>query len=132
LATDELLLRVGRILDEMVIDREAIARNMAAYGPFAATERVLMAAVAAGANRQEAHEWIREASMQAWAAIRRGEANPLVALLQADEDLGRFLPPEQIRGLMQATDHTGTASARALSFAQTVRIFVGQAAFKRG
>jgi adenylosuccinate lyase len=130
LAADELLLRTERIVAEMVIDREAIARNMAVYGPFAATERVLMALVAAGASRQEGHEWIRAASLEAWAALRRGEANPLVDLLADDVAIGRFLPAAQIRALMDASAHTGTAGTRALAFAQTVRIFVGRLAFK--
>jgi adenylosuccinate lyase len=130
LAADELLLRTERIVAEMVINREAIARNMAVYGPFAATERVLMALVAAGASRQEGHEWIRAASLEAWAALRRGEANPLVDLLADDVAIGRFLPAAQIRALMDASAHTGTAGTRALAFAQTVRIFVGRLAFK--
>jgi len=93
---------------------------------------VLMALVAAGANRQEAHEWIRAASLQAWAALRRGEENPLLAMLLADGPIGRLLPPEQVRALMDASAYTGTAAERALAFAQTVRIFVGRLAFKRG
>jgi len=132
LAVDELLLRAERIVAEMVIDREAMARNMAVYGPFAATERVLMALVAAGASRQEAHEWIRAASLQAWAALRRGQENPLLALLLADGQIGRLLPSEQVRALMDASAHTGTAGERALAFAQTVHIFVSRLAFKRG
>ena len=48
LAVDELLARTGRIVAEMVIDETAVSRNMAIYGPFAATERVLMAIVGAG------------------------------------------------------------------------------------
>ncbi len=55
-----------------MINETAIARNFAIYGPFAATERLLMAAVKAGANRQEMHEVIREHALQAWAEDRRG------------------------------------------------------------
>lgn len=132
LAVDEILLRAGRIVAEMVIDREAIARNMAVYGPFAATERVLMALVAAGASRQEGHEWIRAASLEAWAALRRGEPNPLVDLLAADAQIAPYLSAEQVRSLMDASAHTGTAVDRALAMAQTVRIFVGREMFKQG
>jgi adenylosuccinate lyase len=130
LATDEILIRANRIVTEMVIDQEAIARNMAIYGPFAATERVLMALVAAGGSRQDGHEWIREASLQAWATLRQGEANPLVNLMVSDERIGRYLEPDQVRELMDATAHTGTAVSRALAMAQTVRIFIGKLAFK--
>jgi adenylosuccinate lyase len=105
----------------MVIDEQAIAHNMAIYGPFAATERVLMALVAAGASRQDGHEWIRDASLQAWATLREGKANPLLDLLLADERIGAFLAGEQVTELMQAEGHVGTAVIRARAFAQTVR-----------
>lgn len=130
LAVDEMLRRADRIVAEMVIDQEAIARNMDAYGPFAATERVLMALVAAGANRQEGHEWIRAASLAAWAAVRQGTANPLRDLLLTDEEIGRYLKPEAIHALMDASGYVGTAAERALALAQTVRIFVGRRTFQ--
>lgn len=120
LATDELLRRTMRIVRDMVLDEEAMARNMATYGPFAATERVLMALVAAGGSRQDGHEWIREASLQAWQALREGRDNPLVALLTADERITALVSPAQIRKLMDATAHTGTAVVRARAFAQTI------------
>ncbi len=126
LATDELLRRATRIVSEMVIDEQAIARNMAIYGPFAATERVLMALVAAGASRQDGHEWIREASLQAWAVLREGQPNPLVDLLLADARIGAFLEVEQIAELMKAEGHVGTAVTRARTFAQTVRETIDQ------
>jgi adenylosuccinate lyase len=121
LATDELLRRATRLVAEMVIDEQAIARNMAIYGPFAATERVLMALVAAGASRQDGHEWIREASLQAWAALRDGRSNPLLDLLLVDARIEEFLDAEQVTELMRAEGHVGTAVIRARAFAQTVR-----------
>lgn len=121
LAMDELLLRTEQVVRGMRFDEQAMQRNLAIYGPFAATELVLMALVAAGASRQEGHEWIRQASLQAWESLRQGEGNPLIALLLTDERIGRFLPPEQITHLMEATAHTGTAVARARAFAQMIR-----------
>ncbi|MBK8906000.1 MAG: adenylosuccinate lyase [Anaerolineaceae bacterium] len=121
LATDELLRRATRLVAEMSIDEQAIARNMAIYGPFAATERVLMALVAAGASRQDGHEWIREASLRAWEILRDGRSNPLLELLLADARIGEFLAAEQVKELMRAEGHVGTAVIRARSFAQTVR-----------
>jgi adenylosuccinate lyase len=121
LATEEIVRRATRIVAEMVIDEEAIARNMAVYGPFAATERVLMALVAVGASRQDGHDWIREASLQAWSALRQGQPNPLVNLLLADERITEFLAADQVKELMKAEGHVGTAVTRARTFAQTVR-----------
>ncbi|MBC7317425.1 MAG: adenylosuccinate lyase, partial [Chloroflexi bacterium] len=76
LAVDEILNRLRRIVTGLRIGEQGIARNLATYGPFAATEPLLMALVKAGANRQEMHECLREASMAAWAAIQQGEPNP--------------------------------------------------------
>jgi adenylosuccinate lyase len=121
LATDEMLGRAARLVAEMALDQVAIGRNLAIYGPFAATERVLMALVAAGASRQEGHEWIREASLRAWQALQRGEENPLVPLLLADARVGRYLTADHLRDLMGAEAYTGTAAERALAFAQEVR-----------
>lgn len=121
MAADELLLRMAHIVAEMVVDETAVARNMAIYGPFAATERVLMALVAAGGSRQDGHEYIREASLQAWAALREGQPNPLVALLAADERITAHVSAAQVVALMDANAHTGTAALRARQLAQQIR-----------
>lgn len=116
LAVDEMLRRATGLVEGMTFDHDQIGRNLARYGPFAATERVLMAAVRNGADRQEAHEWLREASLQAWEATRREEPNPLVMLLAADERLTAYLSANEVRRLMDAGDYVGTAASRAKSF----------------
>jgi adenylosuccinate lyase len=121
LATDELLRRTLRLVQDMRLDETAMRRNLALYGPFAATERVLMALVAQGASRQEAHEWLREASLTAWEAMRQGQENPLVPLLLRDERLLAHLPAPDIQALMAAEAHVGTAPERALALAQNLR-----------
>ena len=124
LISDELLRRTGRLLDGMRMDQGSMARNLAQYGPFAATERVMLAVAAAGGSRQEAHEWLRDNSLRAWEALRGGQAeNPLVDYVASDERILAYLAADRIRELMDASEHTGTASARALSFAQ----FLGMA-----
>lgn len=116
LAVDEMLRRATGLVEGMTFDHDQIGRNLARYGPFAATERVLMAAVRNGADRQDVHEWLREASLQAWEATRREEPNPLVALLTADERLTAYLAVDEVRRLMDAGDYVGTAASRAKSF----------------
>jgi adenylosuccinate lyase len=120
LAVDEMLRRATALVEGMTIDHEQIARNLARYGPFAATERVLMAAVRAGADRQEAHEWLREASLRAWEAVRREEANPLVELLGVDDRLTAYLSVDELRQLMDASDYVGTAAGRARELAAEI------------
>lgn len=121
LAVDELLLRTTRILEGLTIKERAISKNLARYGPFAATERLLMALVRSGAGRQDAHEWIRKASMDAWEAVEAGEENPLVELLANQPDIKRFIEPEKVRTLLSVEGYTGTASNRARVFAQELR-----------
>jgi adenylosuccinate lyase len=121
LATDELIRKASTMVANMEFDEPAIGRNMATYGPFSATERVLMAMVSAGASRQDGHHWIQEASSLAWTALRQGQKNPLVDLLIDDRRITHFLRPAEIRELMDAAQYTGTAAERALSFVQTLR-----------
>ena len=121
LTTDELLRTASSILSKLQVDETAIARNMAIYGPFAATERVLMALVKAGADRQAMHECIRRNAMQAWEAVRRGEENPLVALMCQDGELTEYLPEQEIRILMDARSHVGDAAERARQMARKIQ-----------
>jgi len=121
LACDEMLLKAVRLLRGMTLNEAAMRRNMALYGPFAATERLLMALVSAGANRQEAHEWLRRHSLRAWEAIQANPGdNPLVDYLIADADIGRYVNGDRIRALMDATAHVGTAPARARELAKAI------------
>ena len=121
LASDEMLRRTVRIMSDIRIDKTAIERNMSYYGPFAAMERILMAAVAAGADRQEAHEWLRQNSLQAWQQLRDGAENPLQRLVLEDGRIGRYLTEAKIADLMNVSAHTGTASRRARALAQRIR-----------
>jgi adenylosuccinate lyase len=121
LAADEMIRRTRQLVEGMSFDREQMRRNLARYGPFAATERVLMALVRAGADRQEAHEWLREFSLRAWEAVRRDEPNPLAELVAGDERITRYLSSEETLSLMDASRYTGTAGQRAADFALTLR-----------
>ncbi|MBN1305076.1 MAG: adenylosuccinate lyase [Anaerolineales bacterium] len=117
LAADEMLKTVTEIISDLRVDEAAMARNLGIYGPFAATERVMMAAVKAGADRQEMHETIRGHSMSAWEAVRKGESNPLADSLAKETEILKYLPPEKITTLMDASTHIGDAPkwARALA-----------------
>lgn len=122
LLVDEMLRRAIRVVDGMSLDESAMTANLQRYAPFAATERVLMALVAAGADRQQAHEWLRQASLQAWETLRNGaDHNPLPDLLIADPSIQKYLAADRLQTLMDAKSHVGTAPQRALTLAQTIR-----------
>ena len=121
LACDEILRRATRLIGNLQIDETALARNLDRYGTFAATERVLMAAVRAGADRQEMHEIIREHSMAAWADVAAGRPNPLPDRLTGDERITTYLDPDGVLLLLDASEYLGDAPVRAQALAATIR-----------
>jgi adenylosuccinate lyase len=126
LIADELLLRGGRLIRGLRIDRQAGARLLAAYGPFAATERLLMELVKRGGDRQALHEGIREHAMAAWAAVQAGRPNPLVESLAGDPWLTQYAAGDEIRLWLDAAGYVGDAPGRARSFAALLRDALGR------
>ena len=78
--------RLGlNLFNGLVVNRPVITRNLARTLPFAATENLLMAAVARGGDRQELHERIRQHSQAVTAELKAGaERNSLLDRLRAD------------------------------------------------
>ncbi len=121
LAADEILRRGTRLIRDLRVDEAALARNLEKFGTFAATERVLMRAVQAGADRQALHEVIREHSLAAWAAIAEGGPNPLPNRLANDARITTYLTPAQVLELLDATQYVGDAPERALRLAGQIQ-----------
>ena len=113
LICDEILTTTHKLISGLQINRSAVQRNLDAYGPFAATERLLMALVKAGADRQEMHEHLRQHALAAWQAVQNGNANPLTEALLSDPLLAAHLPAEQMQTILNAEQHLGFAPARA-------------------
>lgn len=125
LAVDEMLAVATRIIQDLRVNEAQIAHTMHIYGPFAATERLLMAVTKAGANRQEMHERIREHALAAWAKVSAGEPNPLVASLCTDAQITRYISPEAARALLDAGDYVGDAPQRARDLARSALQRIG-------
>ncbi len=121
LIADELLITLQRILRGLNVNLPVIQRNLNTYAPFAGTERLLMALVQAGADRQAMHEVIRLHAMHAWQALQTGQPNPLIAALSADPAVTAWLPAEHIRELINVDHYTGIASQRAQEIAEEIR-----------
>ena len=126
LALDEMLRTAQAIVAGLRVNQAAIAKNLAIYGPFAATERVLMAAAKKGGDRQALHECIRRASMQAWEDIQAGQPNPLANLLAADSLISQYLSPTDLTALMNSDSHIGNAPQKTLALASQIRTALGQ------
>jgi adenylosuccinate lyase len=104
LAADGVLRLALNIAGGLVVHPAVIARNVAAELPFMATENLLMAAVAAGRNRQEVHEAIRRHSLAVAEALKQGAAaNDLLDRLRGDPqfagvDIARETDPRRFVG----------------------------------
>ena len=118
LLADEMLITAARIIQGLVVNEHAIAANLHTYGPFAATEKVMIAAVMQGGDRQSLHELLRQHALQAWEAVQNGQPNPLADNLSKDPALLAFLSAEEIADLMDARSHTGIAEQRARQLAR--------------
>ncbi len=121
LATDEIIRTAERIVSGLQVNETQVARTMHVYGPFAATERLLMALVKAGASRQDMHERIREHSLAAWAAVGAGKPNPLIDHLCADPGITQYVDAATARSLLDAGAYVGDAPRRARMMAAQAR-----------
>lgn len=104
LATDGVLILCRNVLEGLVVYPRVIQRNLELELPFMATENILMAAVAAGGDRQALHERIRRHSQAAAAMVKQqGAPNDLLERLAEDPafasvDLDAALRPEKFIG----------------------------------
>ena len=121
LCADELLITMQKLIGGLVIDEAAVARNFAAYASFAATERLLMAAVKAGADRQAMHEVIREHALTAWVEVAAGRPNPLIDSLCTDSRITQYLDAGSARALLDARGYVGDAPQRAKKIAARIQ-----------
>ena len=75
LCADAVLRIALNLANGLVVNRPVIARNVREYLPYMATENLMMAAVQAGADRQEVHEVVRIHSHAVTARIKQGEGS---------------------------------------------------------
>ena len=121
LATDEIVRSATRLVRDLSLHEAAIGRNLSTYGPFAATEALLMELARAGGSRQLWHERLREHAQAAWAAIQAGNGNPLPERLLADAELTRLVPAERVRELLDVRRYVGEAPERCRAFVAELR-----------
>ena len=86
LCADAVLRILQRVTADIVVNTDVINKTVMTYLPFIATENLMMEGVKRGGNRQELHEIIRTCSMQAIAAMDKGEPCNLLSMLAADEN----------------------------------------------
>lgn len=120
LALDEMIETTTKIIAGIVINRKAIDRTINTYAPFAGIERLMMALVKNGADRQKMHELLRTHSLTAWEAVASGKPNPLKDSLGSDPELLRILSNEEIQQALETDQYLGIAQKRSLEMADRI------------
>ena len=106
LALDGALDILANVLGGLVVHRATIKAHLDAELPFMASEDILLAATARGADRQEAHEVIRRHSQAAAHAVKsEGKPNDLLARLRTEPMFGGM----DLERLLDASAYVGRA-----------------------
>ena len=115
LATDAILLLMLNVASGLAVNTGVIRRRVADELPFMATEKLIMRAVAAGGDRQDAHETIRRHSMDTVKAMREsGKPNDLLDRLASDKAMGVSIA--DLRNELDAPRFTGRAAEQVGEF----------------
>lgn len=102
--TDHCLRLMAVVIDGLVIRKDAIRRNLAFLHGINMAESVMIELTKKGMSRQDSHEKIRVASMQAFS-----EGKPLADILAQDPDIVRFCSKDEIAALLTPDAYIGTA-----------------------
>ncbi|MDG6226137.1 MAG: adenylosuccinate lyase [Candidatus Thermoplasmatota archaeon] len=112
---DEILVKITSVMENLVIDREAIERNLNNAGSVIMAESVIMALVSKGMGRQEAHEITRQAAMEHYRGMAYKDA------LLKDGRVMSLLRPEELERSLTPSYYTGTARDRVDRIIASVR-----------
>jgi adenylosuccinate lyase len=108
LATDAILVLLENVAAGLEVHPARIRRRLEDELPFMVTEELIVRAVRAGADRQEVHERIRRASLEAAKARDGGgERNDMLSRLAADPTFA--LDAASVRDLLDASRYVGRA-----------------------
>ncbi|MEX2028655.1 MAG: adenylosuccinate lyase [Candidatus Curtissbacteria bacterium] len=116
LAADEILTIGTKIVSSLQINKNKIEENLQKFGPFAASESVMLQSVKNGADRQQMHERIREHSMKAY---ENGLSLPL--LLKKDKNITKYLSSQELDAALDFSKHTGLASQKSAQMVTRIR-----------
>lgn len=119
LGIDSILRLLNHVVKGLVVYPKIIERNLRRELPYLATEKILMEAVKHGADRQEAHEIIRNISMKVVLAYKeKGVDLDLVQLLSAESILK--MDASTIGKLLEPTNFTGFSIEQTQDFIDEV------------
>lgn len=102
--TDHILTLMTKVIRGLTIREDAIRRNLFLLQGVNMAEAVMIELTQRGMNRQEAHELMRRASMEALS-----EERPLADILSREEKVTRYLSIAEVRDLLEPERYLGTA-----------------------
>ena len=126
LACDGILRLMQNVTKGLHVNEKIVARFVSEYLPFIATENLLMAAVKHGGDRQQVHEIIRKASMEATAQMKNGERWDLIAALAAEPAFG--MTEAEIKSHMDPANYIGRCPEQVHAFTKKCRALCSSAA----
>jgi adenylosuccinate lyase len=115
LAADALLEITNNIASGMIVYPAVINRRIEQELPFMATENILMAFVRKGGDRQDAHERIRQHSLEAALQVKQlGKENDLIQRIEGDEFFSLIHP--ELSSLLDPSTFVGRAPEQVHAF----------------
>ena len=127
LAADGILRLMQNVTKGLHVNEKIVEKFVLDYLPFIATENLMMAAVRRSGDRQQVHEIIREASMDATARMKNGERWDLIAALAARQEFG--MTADEIRAELDPARYIGRCAEQTAAFTAKCRaLCVGSAA----
>jgi adenylosuccinate lyase len=104
---DHILQVMTTVMDGLTIREENVERNLAILGGIPMAESVMVELTRRGMGRQDAHEAVRVASMEAYR--KKGD---LATILAGDREVRKVITRNEITDLLEPEKYIGTAPAQ--------------------
>jgi adenylosuccinate lyase len=116
LATDAVMNLFLNVASGLVVYPHVVTKNLMTELPFLASEALMMEAVKAGADRQDVHEEVRQASFAVAKQIKEGGENDLAERLKKSKLLGAVAG--RIDDILEPSRHIGRAPEQVVEFVE--------------
>ena len=123
LCADAILRLAQNVTNGLHVNEKIVERTVREYLPFIATENLMMEGVKRGGDRQELHEVIRSASMEATAKMKNGEGWDLLADLAKHPEFG--MTKEEMEAVLEPAKYIGRCPEQVERFLEQVRPVIG-------
>jgi adenylosuccinate lyase len=101
---DDMLSKLNDLFAKLVVNADAMQRNLARAGSSIMAESVMMALVGKGMGRQDAHELIRKCSMES-----QHECEDFKGYLMKNKSVSSLLSDKDLDGALDARTYLGSA-----------------------